>query len=56
MIDMGPLKEQSSKFSEPLKSIIEMAKNSMPEQDFVEFFISMRKKARELDAKKEVQK
>jgi hypothetical protein len=57
MIDTIPLKEQSVKFSEPLKSIIEMTKDTMPEKDFVEFFIGLRKKARELDAKqKESQK
>ncbi len=51
MIDLKPLKNESRKFEEPLKSIIEMSKNSMPEKDFVDFFISMRRKAREMDAK-----
>ena len=49
MIDLKPLKNESRKFEEPLKSIIEMSKNSMPEQDFVDFFISLRRKARETD-------
>lgn len=56
MIDLKPIKNESRKFEEPLKSIIEMSKNSMPEQDFLEFFICMRKKARELDIRKEVTK
>jgi predicted nucleotide-binding protein (sugar kinase/HSP70/actin superfamily) len=49
MIDLKPLKNESRKFEEPLKSIMEMAKDKMSEQDFVEFFISLRKKARETD-------
>lgn len=57
MINTKPLKEQSVKLPEPLKSIIEMSKDSMPEQEFVDFFINVRKKARVLDAKrKEAQK
>lgn len=51
MIDLKPLKEQLARFHEPMKSILEMTKDSMPEQDFVDFFINLRKKARELDAK-----
>ena len=51
MINTKPLKEQSVKLPEPLKSIVEISKDSMPEKDFVEFFIGLRKKARELDAK-----
>ena len=57
MIDTKPLKEQSVKFPEPLKSIIEMTKDTMPEREFIDFFISLRKKAREMDAElKEVTK
>ena len=51
MIDIKPLKEQSMKFPEPLKSIIEMTKDTMPEQEFIDLFMGLRKKARELDAK-----
>ena len=57
MIDARPLKEQSNKFREPLKSIIEMQKDSMAENEFIDLFLSMRKKAREIDAQnKEAQK
>ena len=51
MIDIKPLKEQSVKFPEPLKSIIEMTKDTMPEREFIDFFISLKRKARELDVK-----
>lgn len=50
MINTKPLKEQATKFPEPLKSIIEISKDSMPDQEFVDFFIGLRKKAREIDA------
>ena len=50
MINTKPLKEQDVKLPDPLKSIIEMSKDSMPDQEFVAFFISLRKKAREIDA------
>ncbi len=56
MIDLKPLKNESTKFPEPLKSIIEMSKDSMPEKDFVDFFISLRRKARDMDKKKEAMK
>lgn len=49
MINTMPLKEQ--KLPDPIKSIIEMSKDSMLEQDFIDFFINLRKKARELDNK-----
>ena len=51
MIDIKPLKEQSMKFPEPLKSIIEMTRDKMPEREFIDLFMGLRKKARELDAK-----
>ena len=51
MIDIKPLKEQSVKFPEPLKSIIEMTKDTMPAQEFIDFFLNLRKKSREIDAK-----
>ncbi len=51
MIDLKPLKNKSTKFPEPMRSIIEMSKDAMPEQEFIDFFINLRKKARELDAK-----
>jgi hypothetical protein len=57
VINLKPLQDDASKYGEPLKSVIEMQKDSMPEKDFIDFFIGLRKKARELDAqKKEVQK
>jgi hypothetical protein len=56
MIDLKPLKNESTKFPEPLKSIIEMSKDSMPEKDFVDFFISLRMRARDMDKKKEAMK
>ena len=49
MIDLKPLKEQSSKFEDPIKSIVEMSRNTMSESDFIDFFISLRRKARERD-------
>ena len=51
MINTKPLKEQCVRFPEPMKSILEMAKDSMQERDFVDFFINLRRKARELDVK-----
>ena len=51
MIDIKPLKEQSVKFPEPLKSIIEMTKDTMPEREFIDLFVGLRRKARELDSK-----
>ena len=51
MIDLKPLKQEAVKLPEPLKSIIEMSKDSMPEQEFIDFFISLRRKGRELDTK-----
>lgn len=57
MIDMKPLKDEAAKLQEPLRSIVEMSKNTMSESDFIDFFISMRKKAREIDSQnKEVTK
>ena len=56
MIDTRSIKKQSVKFPEPLKSIIEISKDSVPEQEFIDFFINLRRKARELDAKKEATK
>ena len=37
MIDLKPLKQEAVKLPEPLKSIIEMSKDSMPEQEFIDF-------------------
>jgi hypothetical protein len=51
MINTKPLKEQAVKLPEPLKSIIEMSKDSMPEQEFIGLFMGLRKKAREMDVK-----
>lgn len=57
MISTKPLKDESTKLQEPIKSIIEMSRDAMPEKDFVDFFINLRKKAREIDTKNmEVQK
>ena len=53
MIELKPLKERAVKLPEPMKSIIEMSKDSMPEQDFLEFFINLRKKCRQIDGQKE---
>ena len=54
MIDTKPLKNESVKLPEPLKSIIEMSKDSMPEQEFIDFFLNLRKKSREIDGQKEL--
>ena len=51
MINLKPLQDDASKYGEPLKSVIEMQKDSIPEKDFIDFFIGLRKKAREIDAK-----
>ena len=57
MIDIKPLKDDSTKFQESLRSVVEMAKDKMSETDFIHFFIGLRKKAREIDAQnREVQK
>lgn len=57
MISLKSLKESAMNFPEPLRSIIEIARDPMSEQEFIDFFINLRKKAREMDAKqKEVQK
>jgi hypothetical protein len=50
MIDLKPMKQDALKFGEPLKSVIEMQKNTMSEGEFVDFFFGLRKKAREIDA------
>lgn len=50
MIDLKPLKSESSRYQEPLKTVIEMQKDSMVENEFIDLFLSMRKKAREIDA------
>ena len=54
MISLKPLKESAMKFPEPLKSIIELSKDSMPEQEFIDFFLNLRKKSREIDGQKEL--
>ena len=51
MIDIKPLKESASDFQEPIRSVIQMSKNEMSEQEFIDFFIGLRKKAREMDTK-----
>ena len=51
MIELKPLKERAVKLPEPMKSILEMTKDSMPEQEFIDLFMGLRKKARELDSK-----
>lgn len=52
MISLKPLKESASEFQEPIRSVIQMQKDSMPEKDFVDFFISLRRKAKEMDNEK----
>jgi hypothetical protein len=54
MINLKPLKSESGKFQEPIRSIVELQKDAMPEQEFVEFFLILRKKTREIDNQKEV--
>ena len=56
MINTKPLKEQAIKLPEPLKSIIEISKDSMPKQEFIDFFLNLRKKSREIDGQKEAGK
>lgn len=57
MINIKALKESAPDFQEPIRSVIQMQKDSMPEQDFIDFFIGLRKKARQMDSvKKEAMK
>jgi hypothetical protein len=49
VIDLRPMKAKALNFPEPLKSIIEIQKDTMSEKDFVDFFINLRRKAREMD-------
>lgn len=57
MIDVRPLKEQAEEqFPELIRSVIQMQKDFMREEDIVDFFINLRKKARELDAKQKKEK
>jgi hypothetical protein len=50
MIELRGLKNQASQFPDPLKSIVELSRDSMQEMDFIDFFINLRKKAREIDS------
>ena len=52
MINIKPLKESASEFQEPIRSVIQMTKNEMSDQDFIDFFIRLRKKARQMDNEK----
>lgn len=57
MINLKPLKDNASQFPDPLKSVLEMQKDTMSERDFADFFISLRRNARQIDAENgEVQK
>jgi hypothetical protein len=49
MIDLKELKQDALKFPEPLRSILQMQKESMTEADFSEFVVNLLKKAREID-------
>ena len=51
-INLKPFKNDAVKYPEPIKSIIEMQKDAMSVDDFIDFFIGLRHKARELDANK----
>ena len=52
MIDLKALKDESLRFPEPLKSLIELAKDRMDDQEFISEFLKLRKKAREMDAER----
>ena len=52
MINIKPLKESASEFQEPIRSVIQMTKNEMSEQEFIDFFIGLRKKVRQMDNEK----
>lgn len=52
MIDLKPLKSEAVKFPEPLRSMVEMQKENMPPEDFIDFIMKLRQKAREMDVKK----
>jgi hypothetical protein len=56
MINIKALKESAPEFQEPMRSVIQMSKNEMSDQDFIDFFIGLRKKARQMDSKKEAMK
>lgn len=51
MIDLKGMKEEAAKFPEPLRSILEMQKDSMSESDFPEFMVNLLRKAREMDVR-----
>ena len=51
MIDLKHLKSEFQKYPDPLKSVLELSKDTMGNEEFVDFFISFRKKAREIDIK-----
>lgn len=52
MINIKALKESAPEFQEPMRSVIQMSKNEMSEGDFIDFFIGLRKKARQMDNEK----
>ena len=54
-VDIRGFKEESIKFPEPLKSMIQMQKDFLSSDDFINFVITLRHKARELDANKNKQ-
>lgn len=51
MIDLKAIKQEAEKYPEPLRSIMEMQKDSMTESDFSEFMVNLLRKAREMDRK-----
>ncbi len=54
MINLRPLKDEAGKFPEPVRTVLDLTPDRMPQQDFLVEFFALRKKARELD--REVQK
>ena len=51
MIDLRPLKEKAGKYPEPLKSLIELSRNTMSEAEFLSFFEGLETRAEEIDMK-----
>ena len=50
-INLKPFKNDAVKYPEPIKSIIEMQKDVLSANDFIDFFMGLRRKAREMDIK-----
>lgn len=53
MINLKMIKGEKERFPEPLRTLIDMSPDQMEENEFINFFIKLRKKAREMDAQRD---